>query len=143
MKPIYNQNIMPTVFTTLPVIRYILLREKITVIHGHSVCYSSSFCIHACSCCTCDCGLLQFLTCTCVLEHRHFQHWLTSLCCTLVLWESRLCSLIIHCLGLLMQAQLLPTKFSSFHWPALTMLFVCHIPGSYSYSVFLHLCCLH
>jgi len=45
LKPIYNQNILPTVFTTLPVIRYILLREKITVVHGHSVCYSTSFCI--------------------------------------------------------------------------------------------------
>jgi len=43
MKPIYNQNIMPTMFGTLPVIRYILLREKITVVHGHSVCCSSSF----------------------------------------------------------------------------------------------------
>jgi len=31
---------MPTVLTTLPVVRYILLREKITVVHGHSVCLS-------------------------------------------------------------------------------------------------------
>ena len=47
VKPVYNQNILPTVFTTLPVIRYILLREKITVVHGHSVCHISSFCIYA------------------------------------------------------------------------------------------------
>ncbi|KAK2163563.1 hypothetical protein LSH36_77g02003 [Paralvinella palmiformis] len=36
LKPVYNQCIMPTVFTTLPIIRNILIREQITIIHGHS-----------------------------------------------------------------------------------------------------------
>ena len=35
-KPIYNQASMPTVFCTLPLIRYVLLRERITIVHGHS-----------------------------------------------------------------------------------------------------------
>lgn len=36
LKPMYNQCLLPTVFTTLPIIRYILLRERITIVHGHS-----------------------------------------------------------------------------------------------------------
>ncbi|XP_066281291.1 phosphatidylinositol N-acetylglucosaminyltransferase subunit A-like [Branchiostoma lanceolatum] len=32
----YNQCILPTLFPTLPIIRYILLREGITIVHGHS-----------------------------------------------------------------------------------------------------------
>jgi PIGA (GPI anchor biosynthesis) len=37
IKAVYNQNVFPTVFSTLPLIRLILIREKITVVHGHSV----------------------------------------------------------------------------------------------------------
>lgn len=36
LKPMYSQCILPTVFTTLPIMRYILLRENITIVHGHS-----------------------------------------------------------------------------------------------------------
>lgn len=36
IQPVYNQCILPTVFTTLPVIRNILLRENINIVHGHS-----------------------------------------------------------------------------------------------------------
>ncbi|XP_035663691.1 N-acetylglucosaminyl-phosphatidylinositol biosynthetic protein-like [Branchiostoma floridae] len=32
----YNQCILPTLFATLPIVRYILLRERITIVHGHS-----------------------------------------------------------------------------------------------------------
>ena len=34
--PFYNQCVLPTVFTLLPVIRYILTRERISIVHGHS-----------------------------------------------------------------------------------------------------------
>ncbi|XP_054723967.1 phosphatidylinositol N-acetylglucosaminyltransferase subunit A-like [Uloborus diversus] len=33
---VYNQCTFPTLFTTFPLIRYILLREKISIVHGHS-----------------------------------------------------------------------------------------------------------
>ncbi|CAH1773923.1 unnamed protein product [Owenia fusiformis] len=36
MLPFYNQCALPTVFTTLPIMRQIFIREKITVVHGHS-----------------------------------------------------------------------------------------------------------
>ena len=36
IKPMYNQCIMPTVFTTLPILRNIFIREQITIVHGHS-----------------------------------------------------------------------------------------------------------
>lgn len=36
IKPMYNQCILPTVFSTLPLIRDIALREQIDIIHGHS-----------------------------------------------------------------------------------------------------------
>lgn len=35
---VYNQCTFPTLFTTFPLIRYILLREEINIVHGHSVC---------------------------------------------------------------------------------------------------------
>ena len=35
-KPIYNQCILPTVFTTLPILRDIFIREDIEIVHGHS-----------------------------------------------------------------------------------------------------------
>ncbi|CAF1665492.1 unnamed protein product [Adineta ricciae] len=35
-KPFYNNAILPTVFSTIPLIRSILLRERITIVHGHS-----------------------------------------------------------------------------------------------------------
>lgn len=35
--PFYNHCVLPTVFTTLPLLRFIFLREKINVVHGHSV----------------------------------------------------------------------------------------------------------
>ncbi|XP_030852765.1 phosphatidylinositol N-acetylglucosaminyltransferase subunit A-like isoform X1 [Strongylocentrotus purpuratus] len=34
--PFYNQCVLPTVFTTLPLIRNILIRENISIVHGHS-----------------------------------------------------------------------------------------------------------
>ncbi|XP_052824527.1 phosphatidylinositol N-acetylglucosaminyltransferase subunit A isoform X2 [Octopus bimaculoides] len=34
--PIYNQCILPSLFTTLPLLRDIFIREKITIVHGHS-----------------------------------------------------------------------------------------------------------
>lgn len=36
MKVFYNQCVLPTMVSTLPLIRYILIRERITVVHGHS-----------------------------------------------------------------------------------------------------------
>lgn len=36
IKPIYNQCVLPTVYTTLPLLRNIFIRERITVVHGHS-----------------------------------------------------------------------------------------------------------
>ncbi|XP_055937371.1 phosphatidylinositol N-acetylglucosaminyltransferase subunit A-like [Argiope bruennichi] len=33
---VYNQCTLPTLFTTFPLVRYILLREKISIVHGHS-----------------------------------------------------------------------------------------------------------
>nr|XP_042912594.1 phosphatidylinositol N-acetylglucosaminyltransferase subunit A-like [Parasteatoda tepidariorum] len=36
---VYNQCTLPTLFTTFPVIRFILVREKISIVHGHSVRY--------------------------------------------------------------------------------------------------------
>ncbi|CAF0732358.1 unnamed protein product [Adineta steineri] len=35
-RPFYNNTILPTVFSTIPLIRSILLREQITIVHGHS-----------------------------------------------------------------------------------------------------------
>ncbi|CAF4038766.1 unnamed protein product [Rotaria sp. Silwood2] len=35
-KPFYNNTILPTVFSTIPLVRSILLREQITIVHGHS-----------------------------------------------------------------------------------------------------------
>lgn len=34
--PFYNQCVLPTVFTNLPLMRQIFIREEITVVHGHS-----------------------------------------------------------------------------------------------------------
>ncbi|XP_033101410.1 phosphatidylinositol N-acetylglucosaminyltransferase subunit A-like [Anneissia japonica] len=34
--PFYNQCILPTLFTTLPIIRNIFIREQVTIVHGHS-----------------------------------------------------------------------------------------------------------
>ncbi|KAJ8019860.1 Phosphatidylinositol N-acetylglucosaminyltransferase subunit A [Holothuria leucospilota] len=36
MGPFYNQCVLPTLFTSLPLIRNILIREKIAIVHGHS-----------------------------------------------------------------------------------------------------------
>ena len=35
--PFHNQCALPTLYTTLPLMRCILLRERITIVHGHSV----------------------------------------------------------------------------------------------------------
>lgn len=40
---VYNQCTFPTLFTTFPLIRYILLREEINIVHGHSVCIFFSY----------------------------------------------------------------------------------------------------
>jgi len=34
----YNQCILPTILTTLPLLRNIFIRENISIVHGHSVC---------------------------------------------------------------------------------------------------------
>ncbi|KAL9958833.1 hypothetical protein ACROYT_G035901 [Oculina patagonica] len=34
--PFHNQCVLPTLYTTLPLMRCIFLREKITIVHGHS-----------------------------------------------------------------------------------------------------------
>ncbi|VVC26005.1 Glycosyl transferase, family 1,PIGA, GPI anchor biosynthesis [Cinara cedri] len=36
IKPFYNQCVLPSMVSSLPLIRYVLLREQITIIHGHS-----------------------------------------------------------------------------------------------------------
>ncbi|KAF6197968.1 hypothetical protein GE061_007713 [Apolygus lucorum] len=36
IKPFYNQAILPTMIGSLPLIRYILVRERIDIVHGHS-----------------------------------------------------------------------------------------------------------
>ena len=33
----YNQDSFPTLFASTPIIRQVLLREKISIVHGHSV----------------------------------------------------------------------------------------------------------
>ncbi|KAJ3634426.1 hypothetical protein Zmor_019092 [Zophobas morio] len=35
---LYQQASLPTIFTSLPLLRYIFIREKITIVHGHSTC---------------------------------------------------------------------------------------------------------
>lgn len=35
--PFYNQCILPSLFTTLPLLRSVFLHEKISIVHGHSV----------------------------------------------------------------------------------------------------------
>jgi hypothetical protein len=35
--PFYAQSTFPTIYGTLPIVRAILIRERITVIHGHQV----------------------------------------------------------------------------------------------------------
>lgn len=32
----YSQTILPTIICSLPLLRHVLLREKITLVHGHS-----------------------------------------------------------------------------------------------------------
>ncbi|XP_014272828.1 phosphatidylinositol N-acetylglucosaminyltransferase subunit A [Halyomorpha halys] len=36
IKTFYNQCVLPTMIASLPLIRYILIREEITIVHGHS-----------------------------------------------------------------------------------------------------------
>jgi len=36
IKPFYNQAVLPTILTSLPLVRDVLLRERITILHGHS-----------------------------------------------------------------------------------------------------------
>lgn len=36
VRVMYNQATLPTLFTTFPLIRYILIREQIDIVHGHS-----------------------------------------------------------------------------------------------------------
>ena len=50
-KPVYNQACLPTLYCTLPLLRYVFIRERITIVHGHSafstLALESLF--HACS----------------------------------------------------------------------------------------------
>ena len=36
IQPFYNQSVLPTFLTSVPLLREILLREKVSVVHGHS-----------------------------------------------------------------------------------------------------------
>ncbi|XP_008185695.1 N-acetylglucosaminyl-phosphatidylinositol biosynthetic protein isoform X1 [Acyrthosiphon pisum] len=36
IRPFYNQCVLPSMVSSLPLIRYVLVREQITIIHGHS-----------------------------------------------------------------------------------------------------------
>ena len=36
IKPMYNQCVMPSVYTTLPLLRNIFIREQVSIVHGHS-----------------------------------------------------------------------------------------------------------
>lgn len=36
IKTFYNQCILPTMFCNIPILRYVLLRERIDIVHGHS-----------------------------------------------------------------------------------------------------------
>jgi len=36
IKPFYNQAILPTILSSLPLVRDVLLRERISIVHGHS-----------------------------------------------------------------------------------------------------------
>ncbi|XP_015368905.1 PREDICTED: phosphatidylinositol N-acetylglucosaminyltransferase subunit A [Diuraphis noxia] len=36
IKPFYNQCVLPSMVSSLPLIRYVLVREQISIIHGHS-----------------------------------------------------------------------------------------------------------
>lgn len=36
IKVIYNQSTMPTIISSLPLVRYVLLRERINIVHGHA-----------------------------------------------------------------------------------------------------------
>lgn len=36
VKTFYNQCVLPTMICSLPLIRYVLIREKVTHVHGHS-----------------------------------------------------------------------------------------------------------
>ena len=36
IKPVYNQCVLPTVYTALPLLRNIFIREEVTIVHGHS-----------------------------------------------------------------------------------------------------------
>ncbi|RZF40368.1 hypothetical protein LSTR_LSTR008798 [Laodelphax striatellus] len=36
IKTFYNQCVLPTCISSLPLIRYVLLREQVTIVHGHS-----------------------------------------------------------------------------------------------------------
>ncbi|KAL7644934.1 UNVERIFIED_CONTAM: hypothetical protein RMT77_004751 [Armadillidium vulgare] len=36
IQPFYNQSVLPTFITSLPILRNVLLRERVTIVHGHS-----------------------------------------------------------------------------------------------------------
>lgn len=36
IKPFYQQSVLPTMIASLPLIRYIYIRENIQIVHGHS-----------------------------------------------------------------------------------------------------------
>lgn len=46
--PFYAQSTFPTIYGTLPIVRVILIRERITVIHGHQVRVSIEVGVNAC-----------------------------------------------------------------------------------------------
>lgn len=45
LRPFFNQSTFPTLYGTLPIIRTILIRERINIVHGHQT--FSSLCHHA------------------------------------------------------------------------------------------------
>ena len=36
IQPFYNQSVLPTFITSIPLMRNVLIREQITIVHGHS-----------------------------------------------------------------------------------------------------------
>ena len=36
IKPFYNQSVLPTFITSIPLLRNIFIREKVSIVHGHS-----------------------------------------------------------------------------------------------------------
>jgi glycosyltransferase involved in cell wall biosynthesis len=79
--PIYNQSTMPTIAVMFPLLRKILIRENINIVHCHQVCGTK---------------ILSF--------HRHSQHSPTNACSMRGPWDTKPVSRTTHYLVLQMEA---------------------------------------